>query len=126
MESSIPFHTLVILVDAEDIKNEKIRTLELALEIKNVTIKLESQSLSASTYDSKLETMFKQTTGPNNEGKSQFPKYSEFCHKSNHSIPNCFSKQRKDEERKRKLLCPLKSTVNSFIQSLKHTSINII
>ena len=37
LEHSIPFHTLVKLVDAEDIANDKIRTHDLALEINNTT-----------------------------------------------------------------------------------------
>ena len=40
LEPSIPFHTLVKLVDAEDIANDKIRTHDLALEINNVTKQL--------------------------------------------------------------------------------------
>ena len=47
MEPSFPFHTLVKLVDAEDLMNEKIRTSDLQLEINNVTSKIESQNLSA-------------------------------------------------------------------------------
>ena len=37
LEPSIPFHTLVKLVDAEDISNDKIRTHDLALQINNIT-----------------------------------------------------------------------------------------
>ena len=37
LEPSIPFHTLVKLVDAEDIANDKIRTHDLALEIPYIT-----------------------------------------------------------------------------------------
>ena len=37
LEPSILFHTLVKFVDAEDIANEKIRTHDLALEVKNIT-----------------------------------------------------------------------------------------
>ena len=36
LEPSIPFHTLVKLVDAEDIANDKIRTHDLALEVNNI------------------------------------------------------------------------------------------
>ena len=46
MEPSVPVHTLVKTVDAEDITNEKSRTLALHEEFKNVTSKLESQNLS--------------------------------------------------------------------------------
>ena len=44
MEPSISVHTLVKLVDAEHIKIEKFRSLDLQQEIINVTSKLESQS----------------------------------------------------------------------------------
>ena len=37
LEPSIPFHTLVKLVDAEDIANNKIRTHDLTLEVKTIT-----------------------------------------------------------------------------------------
>ena len=37
LEPSIPFHTLVKLVDAEDIANDKTTTHDLAFEIKNIT-----------------------------------------------------------------------------------------
>ena len=46
MEPSIPVQTLVTLVDAELIKIEKLRSLDLQQEIINVTSKLESQNLS--------------------------------------------------------------------------------
>ena len=36
-EPSFPFHTLVKLVDAEDIANDKIRTHDLAFEVINIT-----------------------------------------------------------------------------------------
>ena len=43
MEPSVPFHTLVIVVDSEIITNEKIRALDLPPEIINiVTLKPES------------------------------------------------------------------------------------
>ena len=44
MEPSIPLHALVKLVDAEDITNEKTRTLDLLLEIFNVASELDSQN----------------------------------------------------------------------------------
>ena len=37
LEPSIPFHTLVKLVDAEDIANDNIRTHDPALEVNNIT-----------------------------------------------------------------------------------------
>ena len=44
LEPSITFHTLVKLVDAEDIANDKIRTHDLALEINNITKQLNTQT----------------------------------------------------------------------------------
>ena len=49
LESSIPFHTLVKLVYAEDIANDQIRTLDLALEINNITKQLNTQTLDPSS-----------------------------------------------------------------------------
>ena len=45
LEPSFPFHTLVKLVDAEDIANDKIRTHDLALEVNNITKQLHTQTL---------------------------------------------------------------------------------
>ena len=45
LEPSIPFHTLVKLVDAEDIANDKIRTHDLTLEVNNITKQLQTQNL---------------------------------------------------------------------------------
>ena len=45
---SIPFHTLVKLVDAEDIANDKIRTHDLALEVNNITKQLQTRTLEPS------------------------------------------------------------------------------
>ena len=51
LEPSIPFHTLVKLLDAEDIANDKIRTHDLALEINNITIQLNTQTLDPSSQE---------------------------------------------------------------------------
>ena len=51
LEPSIPFHTLVKLVDAEDIANDKIRTHDLALEVNNITKQLQTQTLDSSSQD---------------------------------------------------------------------------
>ena len=61
IEPSIPFDTLVKLVPVEDKTREKIRILDLPLEINNVTSKLESQNLSAETYNPNPEVIFTQT-----------------------------------------------------------------
>ena len=44
LDPSIPFHTRVKLVDAEDIANDKIRTHDLALEVNSITNQLYSQN----------------------------------------------------------------------------------
>ena len=44
LEPSIPFHTLVKLVDAEDIANDKVRTHDLTLEFNSITNQLQSQN----------------------------------------------------------------------------------
>ena len=43
MQPSFSFHTLVKLVASEGNTNEQVRTIDLPLEIDNVTSKLESQ-----------------------------------------------------------------------------------
>ena len=56
LEPSIPFHTLVKLVDAEDIRNDKIRTHDLALELNNITNKLQTQTLDSSQQEQLMFT----------------------------------------------------------------------
>ena len=80
MEPFIPFHTLVKLGDAEDITNEKSRTLDLSLEINNATSKLESQNLSAEIYDPHPEVTLTQTDHPNLKCKLRFRKNCNYCH----------------------------------------------
>ena len=91
-EPSIPFHTLVKLVVAEYITNEKFRFLDLPLEIKNVTLERESQNWSAGIYDPISEVMFTQTTDPKIKSTPQFQKHCSYCPNSNHSVSNCFRK----------------------------------
>ena len=57
LEPSI-FHTLVKLVDAEDIANDKIRTHDLALKLNNTTNHLQSQTLD---YSQQEQFMFTQS-----------------------------------------------------------------
>ena len=71
MEPSIRFHTLVRLVDAEEITIEKIRTVDSPLEINNVKSKLQSQNLSSKTYDPNPEIMCTHTIDPKNKSKAQ-------------------------------------------------------
>ena len=51
LEPSIPFHTLVKLVDAEDIANDKIHTHDLTLEVNNITKQLQTQTLNSQQSD---------------------------------------------------------------------------
>ena len=74
MEPSILFHELIKHVYAENITNERIRTLVLPLIIINVTSKLESQNLFSQKYDSNLDFMMTQTQEPNNKITPHFRK----------------------------------------------------
>ena len=64
LEPSIPFHTLIKLVDAEDIANDKIRTHDLALEINNITKQLNTQTID---HPSQEQLMYTQPKDPNNK-----------------------------------------------------------
>ena len=86
LEPSIPFHTLVKLIDAEDIANEKIRTHDLALELNNFTNQLQAQTLASSQQE---QLMFTQSRDPNNKKTPAYKKYCSYCHRTNHSISAC-------------------------------------
>ena len=64
LEPSIPFHTLVKLVDAKDIANNKARTHDLALEVNNITKQLQTQTLDS---PQQKQLMFTQPRAPNNK-----------------------------------------------------------
>ena len=83
LEPSIPFHTLVKLVDGEDIANDKIRTHDLALEINIITKQLNTQTLDPSSQE---QLMFTLPKDPNTKNKPAFKKYCSYCHRTNHSI----------------------------------------
>ena len=57
LEPSTPFHTLVQLVDAEDIANDKIRTHDLAREVNNTTNQLQTQTLDSSQQEQLMITI---------------------------------------------------------------------
>ena len=80
LEPSIPFHTLVKLVDAEDIANDKIRTHDLALGINNITKQLNTQTLDPSSQE---HLMFRQPKDPNNKNK---PAYKNIVHTATERI----------------------------------------
>ena len=75
LEPSIPFHTLVKLVDAEDIANDKIRTHDLAFEVNNITKHLHTQTLESSSQE---QLMFTQPKDPNNKNKPAYKKYCSY------------------------------------------------
>ena len=87
LEPSIPFHTLVELVDAEDIANDKIRTHDLTLEVNNITKQLQNQTLESQQSD---QIMFTQPRDPNNKTKPAYKKYFSYCHRTNNSISASF------------------------------------
>ena len=74
LEPSIPFHTLVKLVDAKDIANDKIRTHYLALGVNNITKQLHAQTLEPSSQE---QLMFTQPKDTNNKDK---PAYKNIVH----------------------------------------------
>ena len=123
MEPYIPFYTLVKFVDAEDITNEKGRTLDLPLEVNNVSLKLESLSLSAETYDPNSQIMFTETTDPNIRCKFHFQQYWNCCQKSNRSVSKCFGKQREDEKKNGIPFLVGNLLSNSLIKVLQHSRI---
>ena len=72
LEPSIPFHTLVKLVDAQDIANDKIRTHDLTLEVNKITKQLQTQTLDSPQYD---QVLFTQPRDHNNKTKPASKKY---------------------------------------------------
>ena len=112
LEPSIPFHTRVKLVDAEEIANNKIRTHDLALEVTNITNQLQTQTLDSSQQD---KLMFTQSRDPNLHKKN-----CSYCHRTNHSISSCFKKQR-DDEGKRDAYARSESPQKSFVQYFQMT-----
>ena len=101
MEPSIPLHTLVKLVDAEDIGYDKFRTHDLALEINDITKQLNTQTLEPSSQE---QLMFTQSKDSNIKHKPAYKKYCSYWHRTNHSISACFKNQRDDEDKKMPML----------------------
>ena len=97
LEPSIPFQTLVQLVDAENIANDKIRTHDLTVEVNNITKQLQTQTLDSQQSD---QVLFTQPRDPNSKTKLACEKYCSYCHRTNHSISASFKKQRDNEDRR--------------------------
>ena len=105
LEPSLPFHTLVKLVDAENIANDKTRTHDLTLEVNYITNKLQLQN---------LETQHPEYTN--------LPrKICSYCHRTNHHISACFKKQQDDEDEK-DAYARSKSLQKSFVQNFRSSS----
>ena len=112
MEPSIPFNTLLNLVDADDIENDKNGTQDLSLEVNNITNQLQTQTLDPSQQE---QLMFTQPIDPIAKNKQAYKQYCSYCHRTNHSISACFKKQQDDEDKSdafpsQKIIC----TVLSF------------
>ena len=96
LEPSIPFHTRVKLVHAEDIANDKIRTHDLTLEVISIANQLQSQNLDMQQSE---KLCFTQTRDPNTKQKPAYKTYCAYCHRTNNSNSVCFKKQRDDEDK---------------------------
>ena len=119
-EPSFPLHTLVKLVDAEDMANDKIRTHDLAFGVINITNQLQTQTFDFSQQE---KLLFTQPRDPNNKNIPAYKKYCSYCHRTNHSISACFKKQRNDED-KRDAYARSKSPQKSFVQYFRSPSNN--
>ena len=115
LEPSIPFHSLVIMVDSEDITLEKIKTQELSLEFNNLSNTFQQNT---TNLDSPPEPPQVQVMDPNNKSKPQFKKYCSFCHKNNHSVSTCFRRLNMPKESKPQSRSP----TPTFYQHFKNPS----
>ena len=115
LEPSIPFHSLVKMVDSEDITLEKIKTQELFLEINNLSNTFQQNT---TFLDSPPEPPQVQVMDPNNKSKPQFKKYCSFCHKNNHSVSTCFRRRNMLKESKPQSRSP----TPTFYQHFKNPS----
>ena len=115
LESSIPFHSLVNMVDSEDITVEKIKTQELSLEIINLSNTFQKNT---NIQDSPPEPLQIQAVDPNNKSKPQYKNYCSFCRKNNHSVSTCFRRLKMPKESKP----PSRSPTPSFYQHFKTPS----
>ena len=114
LEPSIPLHTLVKFVDAEDIAIDNTRTHDLTLEVNNITKQLQPQTLETSQQE---QLLFTQPRDPNNKNKPANKKYCSYWHGTNRSISACFKKKRDDEDKREayaRSIPPRKSFVQYF------------
>ena len=117
LELSIPFHTLVKLVDAEDNANDKIRTHDLALEVNNITKQIHTQTLEPSSQE---QLMFTQPKDPNNKNK---PAYKKIVHiVTEQIIPSPLVSRSNEMMKTKRSLCWIKIPQKSFVQNFRSPS----
>ena len=73
------------------------RTLDLTLELNNITNQLQSQNIEQHPE----QLMFTQPRDPKSKTKPAYRKNCSYCHRTNHSISPCFKKHRVDDEKKK-------------------------
>ena len=103
LELSTPFQTLVKLVDAEDIANDKINTQDLEFKVNNLTKQFKTQILDSSHQE---QLMFTQPGDPNNKKKPVNKKYCSYCQRASHSISACFKNKETMKTKEIPLLYP--------------------
>ena len=130
LELSISFHTLVKLVDAEDIANDKIRTYDLTLEVNSITNQLQSQNVETQQSE---HIKFTQSRHPNSKHKPAFKKFCSYCHRTNHSISSLFQETPlldlnllKNHLYITSILLPVRITVTEQITNLQKPMIDIV
>ena len=118
LEPSIPFHTLVELVYAQDIAIDKIRTHDLALEVNNIKKQQQTQTLGSSQQE---HLMFTQPRDPSNKNKPTYkiivPRVTE------HTTQSPLVSKNKEMMKIKEMKSPQKSFVQYF-RSLQTTEQN--
>ena len=76
LEPSIPFHSLVKMVDSDDITLEKMKPQQLSFKINTLS---DTFNQNTSISDKLSETLQIQAVDPNDTSKPHFEKYCSFC-----------------------------------------------
>ena len=111
LEPYIPSHSLVNMVDSEDIGLEKLKTHEFAL---NNNTLFDTFQQDISIQKTSPESLQIQARDPNSQSKPQYKKYCSFCQKNNLSVSTFY--------RRLNMLKPSKSPTPSFCQHFKTPS----
>ena len=114
LEPSMPFHTLVNMVDSEDITLEKIKTQELSIEINSLSDNLKNTVTLNDTTSPPVNQLGQ--NDPKNKTKPQFKKYCTFYQKNNRSVSTCFRRLNLIKDRS----SHSKSPTPSFYQHFKN------